>query len=50
MNANFDTCFEEAYRMAEKKDTEQQAAQALVTCLNTRSDEPYFTASNSKKK
>jgi hypothetical protein len=50
VDANFDTCFEDAYSMAEKKSTEQQAAQALVTCLNTRSDEPYFTASNSKKK
>ena len=50
MDANFDTCFEDAYSMAQKKQNEQQVAQSLVTCLNMRSDEPYFTASNPKKK
>jgi hypothetical protein len=50
VDANFDACFDEAYSMAQKKQNEQQVAQSLVTCLNMRSDEPYFTASNPKKK
>jgi hypothetical protein len=50
VDAHFDECFDHAYSVAEKKQGEQQVAQALVTCLNTRSDEPYFVASRSKGK
>jgi hypothetical protein len=44
VEANFDACFESAYKLGGRRQAAHLGADQLASCLNSRSGQPYFTA------
>jgi hypothetical protein len=49
VDKNFDTCFEQAYKMGGRRRSSSLESDKLVQCINSRSGEPYFAVSNEKE-
>ena len=43
VNANFDACFAEAYKMGGRRQSSRLEGEKLVECLNSRSGKPHFS-------
>ena len=43
VQTNYDPCFEAAYKLGDRRDASRFDSNALVTCVNRRAGEEYFT-------
>jgi hypothetical protein len=49
VQTNYDPCFEAAYKLGDRRDASKFDSKAVVTCVNRRSGEEYFTVADAKK-
>jgi hypothetical protein len=49
VQTHYDSCFEASYRLGGRHDGSRLDANALVTCVNRKAGEEYFTVDETKK-